>query len=399
MAQLRENVVGTLRKHGVRRGPCRCSTRTYSFEYTWNAIWSILWLACRYKKEACVKTQCVLTLTDKKINAQMYLPTPTTGRRRSRANSTVSASSGRTVRRRLSYSSGSRSIGSSGSSTKTNYTTPQHDAKRQYKFKRSSKKRRVRWAKFVKKVQAATISEQGHTTIVRNSSLPVLFTSPTRQGWLSCMMYGERGTGTSYEIGNFDIYEIIAADNRLDFQTAKKVKFLNCVLDVTIANVGVPAAEIDCYEVRYYGSTQQSVQQCLQRDENQVPETVANVSPALNEPMDIGDRGVTLFDLPEFIRSAKCKIFKKTKFFLKGGDAITMQMRDPKQHIYNTAEQAPYTTNQNKFATKFTKGYFFVVKTVVGGDTSPAVTIAATRSYKYTILQDNRLFSTVRLGN
>lgn len=312
--------------------------------------------------------------------------------------SIASASSGRSVRRRLSYSSSrSSATRSTGSSTKTNYTTPQLDSKRQYKFKSQSKKKKVRWAKFVKKVQAATQSEQGFTTVVRNGSKAVPFLTANGQGWMCPMLYGLKGTGTLNEIGNFDIYEIIASDNRLSFEDARKIKFLNAVLDLTIANVGEYAAEVDCYEVRFFNSENGSVSACVTRDAVVIPETTANIIPANNESLELTDRGVTLFDLPEFIRSAKCKIYKKTKFFLKGGDALTMQMRDPKTHIFNTAENF-VTAGSTKFATKWTKGFFFVVKAVVGQDITPAITIGATRSYKYSILQDNRLFSVVRAG-
>lgn len=319
------------------------------------------------------------------IRRASTMPSPPRTPKRRRSVSTM-----RTVKKRRTINA---------TKTRTNSTTAQRDSKVQYVHKRAPKRKRVSWGKFVKKVQAANESQEGTTTMMRNTvhtfqtGLGPLF---KLQQYFATFLYGHKGTVTE-EQGSQDMWSLMDSDNRIDLAKNQRVKIVNAVLDVTVTNTGEVAVEVDLYKVLFTkkSNVTQSLFSTLATGVTATETSTANVSPANNTSLDINDRGATLFDVPEASRMSGMKIFSKQKFFIKPNESITYQVRVPKTVFLNSGN---YVEDNSQFILPYkTQGLIGIFKPVAGLGDNSSVAVGTTRTYKYKLLANNKTFGTVRV--
>lgn len=294
--------------------------------------------------------------------------------------------------RRRSSTASTRSLGSSVRSGVV--TTVQKDVRTQYSKTSQPKWKRRRWGKFVKKVHAATESEQGTVSVVRNATL--VTTTSSGQQYQTPVLYGINGGNFVSSSGNDDVQTVKASDNRID--TTSKIKFTAGVMDITMRNLPPEAGvgsdmELDIYEVLYTSETKKN--NCHEIIE-QAQTTTATTTPSTgtNAGLTLLQRGATPFEFPLAIKNGGIRILKKTKIFLPVGDTTTYQVRDPKTHFM--------TSNEFEDTTGFikpwvTRGIIAVFKPVVGATTEVTLASGVTRIYRYKIVQDNKTFDAYRV--
>lgn len=289
-------------------------------------------------------------------------------------------------------------------SSAENYTSTQHDVRRQYTRRRMPRKKRKRWVKFSKKVQYVIDKQIGKLTVVRNDSgtstgyLNAVDIATWRgpQVYATCCLYGAAGTssGTGNTYGQDDLKQIFTADNE---SVMGKVRFCSAVLDVTIcsrvSDANTVPLEIDVYHIkaRGYGKktdTGLNDMLNLMKDTYVLP----NANAAGNTRTTGLGRGQTLFDIPGLLSQAEWTIMKKTKMFLGAGSQATYQIRDAKDHIIKGTPFKGSTaanTMQYKGLTQF---LVFVAKPIIGytvADGGALFSLGCTRKYSYTVLSEN----------
>ena len=104
--------------------------------------------------------------------------------------------------------------------------------------------------------------------------------------------------------------------------------------------------------------------------------------------LSIVDRGCTPWDLPAALSLYKVKIMKKTKFFVRSGQTITYQVRDPKRRVMTRYRQ---DSLEGFNVPRWTKTILMIAKPVpgialgAGGLTTAKITVGATRKYMYKV--------------
>lgn len=270
----------------------------------------------------------------------------------------------------------------------------QKDVRTQYTKRSQPKWKRRRWGKFVKKVHAATESEQGTISVVRNATL--VTTTAAGQQYQTPVLYGINGGNFVSSSGNDDVQTVKASDDRI--LTTSKVKFTAGVMDITMRNlppeVGSGAdMELDIYEVLYTSETKKN--NCHEIIE-QAQTTTTTTTPAsgTNAALTLLQRGATPFEFPLAIKNGGIRIIKKTKIFLPVGDTTTYQVRDPKTHFMSSNEFEDTTGFIKPWVTR---GIIAVFKPVVGATEEVTLASGVTRIYRYKIVQDNKTFDAYRV--
>lgn len=259
-------------------------------------------------------------------------------------------------------------------------TTAQFDAKRQYYKKKMPFKKKRRWKKFVRKVQAVNMKLVGTRTVVKNDTVSSATIAGVGQNYLFMHLYGINGTTPgAWEAGVDDIVQIKTNDP--DLKSNGRLLFGSAVMDITLRNTSETApVEVDLYEIGYGDETKQKSLY-----------GIAGAA-ALNTPpigaltgLDLQTRGVTLFDLPELIKYGKIKIYKKTKVFLPVGNTATYQIRVPK-NIQMSSNEWNDTTGFIK--PNVTRTLVAVYKPVVSAGSNSNLAAGVTRKYMYKIYED-----------
>jgi hypothetical protein len=115
------------------------------------------------------------------------------------------------------------------------------------------------------------------------------------------------------------------------------------------------------------------------------------------------NRGCTPFEMSKATSQFGIKIWKKTKFFLKPGQTLTYQVRDPKRHVMYRNKIRQPNSGFNKPG--ISKHVFVVFKSVPGtvvgggaGQTVEAITAGITRKYMYKVegLSEDRTIRVIR---
>lgn len=245
-----------------------------------------------------------------------------------RAGSYLGRQTGRYVKRKLS---GSMNRPYSKRGTSGTGITKQHDVKYQYTKRRMPYKKRKRWVQHVKKVQAVMNKDQGTKTVVFNTNLTTSISASGLQNYNFHCLYGKSGQASS-EIGSQDLKRIF--DNAtLTGNTSQKLTFKSAVFDMTMTNNATAKLEVDVYVLKHWGSSADT-----SLNTSAVNAAANTALPNVNgnsyfSEVNLGKRGVTLFDLPNFFRYAKVSVLKKIKYFIEPGDGVTYQVRDPKNRI------------------------------------------------------------------
>ena len=104
----------------------------------------------------------------------------------------------------------------------------------------------------------------------------------------------------------------------------------------------------------------------------------------------LNDRGITPFDVTFALARGKCKIWKKTKMFIRNGQTATYQYRDPKRRVWSQNYMdagigcnMPKATHWILIIAKAVPG--ITVGSTGGTTTRERLTIGLTRKYLYKI--------------
>jgi len=229
--------------------------------------------------------------------------------------------------------------------------TTQHDERRIYTKHTMPRRMKVRWKRFSNKVHAVAEKDYGSRTVVLNKSVTFSNTTNGNHGLAYMGLYTAQGTGDSFMA---DLDTISGLENPgnptaaagITVLDTTKFIFKSAVLDLTFRNtstfntLGVLGAaseaklEVDVYEIisgREWTDTDST-----QSDITSVFTRGAGLTPNLGgigTGVTLSQRGVTPWDIPAALAYFRCKILRKTKYFLPNGDTFTYQVRDPKRRF------------------------------------------------------------------
>lgn len=299
-----------------------------------------------------------------------------------------------------------------------------------YARKSMPRRRRRRWARFVKKVNAVDERELGSRTVLFNdridanvssTSLYNYTLSTTSQGALTLGLYtigGQPGTANWLR----DLQQIAGLENFSNPSAAAgatvspntKFMFHSGVLDITIRNTSVGFSaelipyesgdiELDLYEMTINtNNLNQYVSPSIEQY-NTISEIFAR-----NDAAEIGgtgtgigpsDRGATPWEFPNQLGQFRVRINKKTKYFIPQGRTVTYQLRDPGRHVTTPNEMTQMFSINKKGVTKFVylmwklvPGLTQVTATPAGGTHDARISVGVTRKYMYKVegINDDR---------
>lgn len=270
--------------------------------------------------------------------------------------------------------------------------TQQHDTSVQYRKRNQPRRKKSKWVKFVKKVKAVTEKGVGTQNFLFNDTTTVT-ASGGNQAVTSMMLYG--GSLSSEVVntrGYSDINKIMNivsptagnSANVSDLARTGNLQFVSGVLDLTIKNTSADILELDMYEIYFKGT--RDLGQNLGRTIEDCYQAVLDSQTAKGGlgPQIVTSRGWTPFNCGAASPQLGLKIYKKTKFFIGGGQVITHQKRDPKSHWigYNQS-----VWQKDVWAKKFSYLCMFVGKSTPGGTGECSYVVGCTRSYNAKMYQ------------
>lgn len=302
--------------------------------------------------------------------------------------------------------------------------TFEHDRQGIYRKKKMPYRKKRRWRAFSRKVKAVAEKELGSRTVVFSTPDSDESTNDGQQLVWSCSLYGWEGDATH----NDDLNYIGELENPNDPTAAEgnrvadngKMFFKSAVLDITIRNTcekitglspttygaadSDTTMEVDIYEITarkefelgaagFRGLVELYVNNSSLGIYDQ------NVASVGTQTL-ITSRGCTPFDQPKVTSQFGVKIWKKTKFFLKYGQTLTYQKRDPRRHsvyknkILKTSSGAnwPGMTKWVLVVAKVIPGIQKVTATPALGQVKEKISCGITRKYLYKVegLQEDR---------
>jgi hypothetical protein len=213
-------------------------------------------------------------------------------------------------------------------------------------------RKKKRWVRFKRKVNAITERNLGTRMVLFNKQAEFCNNVATVQGHCSLALYGRESTSTVSTWFN-DLRYMANLENDGDPTAAAgetvadnaKMFFTSGVLDMTIRNTSTKdgsldsecTLEVDVYELIFkrhaeigpisYGTVDALLQA------NQTLGIYDQNVPAQGFRISIDQRGATPFEINKASIQNKMKVLKKTKFFIRPGNTITYQVRDPKRHV------------------------------------------------------------------
>jgi len=280
------------------------------------------------------------------------------------------------------------------------------DVRNVYRKKRMPAKKRKRWARFIKKVNAVDERELGTRTVLFNDTIVTRHTNPVHQGCLTLGLYSFKNATRGWlddlnQIGQLENEGDPTAATGGTIDRNSKIMFHSAVMDLTIRNTSelqtaagiysldaVAAIELDVYDIILGGNTQDntatytSLSELLNGyDDKEIGGTGTGIS--------IEDRGATPFELPSNIGRFKLKVLQKTKYFIPNGQTITLQERNPKRKVCRYGE---LETNDGFNKKGWTRFKYIIYKAVPGVSVGSAVgtyrmsiTCGLTRKYMYKV--------------
>jgi len=283
--------------------------------------------------------------------------------------------------------------------------TTQHDRRNIYRKRFMPRYRKRRWRSFVKKVHAVAEKDFGTRTVVYNTTVTHSNTTSTGHLVGDFALYSlQSSTSHLNDLKRIAGYENsgdpTAADG-INVDVTTKYRFQSAVLDMTIRNAStfttssVPSLdgrakmELDVYEIGVrenfedsdgaYGRLVEII------EKGQAAKTLDNAVTGVQ----LGDRGVTPWDLPYALSKYGIRIYKKTKYFIPNSDTITYQVRDPRRRVVT---KGLINGEQGANLPKWTRWILTIGKLVPGltigteDNTFQAVTVTGvTRKYMYKI--------------
>lgn len=262
--------------------------------------------------------------------------------------------------------------------------TQQHDVRTLYRKRRMPRRKRKRWVRFVKKVQAVNNKQLGTRSVLFNDTISV---NPgvAAQNYLSFLLYGGNGTNNVQEQGLDDLQKIKQGDTQIG--PTANVHFGSAVLDLTLVNTPVgeinPAfnytLEVDIYVVWYRPNEFQFANLNAAFSQANTDGTVIGTT-----PITIDVRGATPFNLPNFLKLSKMNIIRKTKYYISPGQAVSYQFRDAKNRMLYGRDMDALSNNDMSYK-GLTRGVFIISKCVDSGNSASQLVIRGTRTYSYFI--------------
>lgn len=280
--------------------------------------------------------------------------------------------------------------------------TKEHDKAFIYRKKRMPYRKKKRWVRFVKKVNAVDERELGTKSVVFNNQFEDENGAASAQGVNSFCLYGIK----SSEVTKNDIKTIVDAEpttetTRENVNNTTKFMFHSGVLDMTIRNtsggasaeeqVAEFALELDIYEISVGGYPYDTSNLVFNNLEDYFAAGAGDTnSIGVTTAINLQDRGVTPWDVTNTLSRYRVKIWKKTKYFIPNGSTITYQVRDPKRHVLTKGGMSEYAGYNKK---GLTRNVLLIYKAVPGiqvsGQNRERITVGITRKYMYKVEGSN----------
>lgn len=288
-----------------------------------------------------------------------------------------------------------------------------------YAKKLMPRRKKRRWKSFVRKVHAAAERELGSRTVLFNAGYSFSNTVPFEQGLATFCLYGRESSSVWLDdIRYLGELENVGNPTALDGNRVAdngKIMFQSAVLDLTMRNISAKdgnldldcTLEVDIYEISIGKDTVlgpnhfDSVQDLL--DSNNTLGIYDQSSGSVGTEIRLRQRGCTPFEKTKALSEFRVKIWKKTKYFLKPGQTLTYQTRDPKRHTLYKNEMLKADEGFNWPGV--TKSILVIYKSVPGivvgslaGETQEQLTVGVTRKYLYKVegLQEDRSIRVIR---
>lgn len=278
--------------------------------------------------------------------------------------------------------------------------TYDNDFKTDYRYRRMPRRRRRRWRRFSRKVNAVVLRSQQGLKKVINHANTVVTTTAGSSGFAGSLLYSADG---SVNFNSADIGQIFRGhlgsgvfndeNNLAVTQASQKVlHFESAQLEITMRNTGLTTAIVEVYRVvcrRQHaqtttdaGNTITGIYQLGFVKQGQIfdIETSLTVGTGIETATEIG---TTPFQSKRFCQTFK--IYSRKKFQIAAGNTVSFILKDPRNRKL-TAENC----RSQLFFPKHTHGYFFQVygvPNIVAGVPVSAdiaqVLISETRKYQY----------------
>lgn len=292
------------------------------------------------------------------------------------AGKTRGGQRGITVPKLGTYYGGSRTALRNG--TDNAPVTSQYDVRTWYKKKNMPRRKKKKWVKFKKQVNAVFNKQIAPTYFLYRTTATVTAIEGT-QHWASVMLYtGGTGSAPNNDLGRIAEGVQGSSGNQL----GTKFRFESACLDLLMRNAGTGTCLVDVYTI-YCRKDVPSVYaspfiliSTLEQLANQDTNTDTKISDT--------DIGYTPFHNPMFC--SYYKVAKKRTLTLTGGGVSEIQMRDAKNRKMWGLDY------YNKSSLKgWTKGYLLCIRGAFNGLVTPEVqlNIAYTRSYVLRQVQDS----------
>lgn len=270
-------------------------------------------------------------------------------------------------------------------------TTQQFDVKRVYRRKRMPRRKRRRWVRFKRKVDAVQFSGLGMQSVVFNSA-DYITAAVGAQGVGSVCLYGLRGvsgTGGGVLMGQNDLYMI---KSNAGYTNTQKIAFRSAVLDITCKNEPIDSEdsgtqlEVDLYEYVWRKGRPMESQSTAYGSGLSALQTGFTDQPTLGSAaaLAVTTRGVTPFQCPEGM--SYLKILKKTKFFVPVAGTFTYQLRQPRNFWFDMGD--PSSGLDIESCAGRTRGVLIFVKgvpTLATPASGARLVVGCTRTYEYKI--------------
>jgi len=304
---------------------------------------------------------------------------------------------GRYIKAGLSLASKAYGMYSSYKNYSTNSSgqgvTNQFDRKTVYRKKRMPYRKKRQWKRFVKKVNSALLKDVGTKTVIRNTQMVQTWADDSQTS-LSCCLYGKDGfNDTSIRCGFDDLKQIYVNDADLSEATSQ-AHFFSGVMDLTFTNMSTlvgegsnnnTGMEIDIYELGFSKTVDNGALAGMLT----VAANNTNTINPLQPQITIATRGVTPFDLPDFLAQG-VRVLKKTKYFLGKGEVATYQYRDPKN--FKMRKSVVDNSDENFAIPYKTRGILFIAKGIPTPDATQvlkSLQVGVTRKYGYKVISKN----------
>jgi hypothetical protein len=307
------------------------------------------------------------------------------------------------------------------STTSGRGVTFEHDRQFIYGHKKMPSRKKRRWVRFKRKVNAISEKELGTRTVLMNTGITETNTTPNNQGLANFSLYSLGGAASYMSdlqyIGDLENNANPTAADGNRVADNGKIMFQSAVLDLTMRNISFISGqgdlntectlETDIYEITvkrlaYLGTGDFDDLKDM-FDSNNTAGIYNQATLATGTPIVLTQRGCTPFEKVKAIKQYGVKIWRKTKYFLKPGQTLTYQVRDPKRHVaYKNRILKP---NMGFNKPGWSKHILIVFKAVPGivvgsttGETTEALSIGVTRKYMYKVegVQEDRSIRLLR---